>query len=205
MKPATLLESINLKVELIPEGRPNRPGTSIKPSKVTIHNTSNTSPGADAVAHSRFVRETGYCMLNGKKNWVSWHYTVDDRLAIRHLPNNEKGIHAGKKGNESSIAIEICMHSGINQGGANDIAARLAAFLLFEHDLFIDDLVTHKSWTGKNCPVLLVDEDKWSVFKQRVEYYLSVLQGRAEIDEARLIEDSKFEFRGCMCWDDDEA
>lgn len=102
---SALLESINLKVELISDERPNRIGTSIKPKKITIHNTSNESPGADADAHSRFVRNRGYYMHNGKKNWVSWHYSVDDRVAIRQLPNDEKALHAGRRANKKSIAI----------------------------------------------------------------------------------------------------
>lgn len=206
MKPATLLESINLKVELIPEGKSNRPGTSINPSKITIHNTSNDSPGADANAHSRFVREKGYYILKGKKHSVSWHYTVDDRLAIRHLPNNEKSFHAGTSGNKSSIAIEICMHTGINQEAANNRAARLSAFLLHEHDLSIDDLVTHQSWTGKKCPVLLVESNTWSAFKKMVEHYLNVLQGIEEMNEALFLpEEAEFEFKGYMCWEEEDV
>ena len=80
-----LLQLIALSEELVPAGKGNRPGTKIAPKFVTIHNTSNTNPGADARAHSRFVRKTGFYMINGKQNWVSWHYTVDDCPSSEHL------------------------------------------------------------------------------------------------------------------------
>ena len=133
-------------------GRPNRPGRAIHPTSITMHNTSNTSPGADAKAHSRFVRNTGhYVLRSGRKNWVSWHYTVDDNVAIQHLPNTEMGWHAGPA-NGSSIGIEVCMHQGINRDLADRRAAALVAKLLRDLGLTRNDIKTHKDWTGKTVP-----------------------------------------------------
>lgn len=147
-------QSLDLSVDMIAAGRPNRPGRSMAPSHITIHNTSNANAGADALAHARFVTETGFYVIDGRKRHVSWHYTVDDRRVVKHLPVNEVAFHAGS-GNARSIAIEICMHAGIDQGAANDRAARLVAALM--HDLGIPKarVVTHEHWTGKHCPVLL--------------------------------------------------
>jgi N-acetylmuramoyl-L-alanine amidase CwlA len=36
-----------------------------------------------------------YTLPSGKKNWVSWHFTVDDVEAVQHLPITERAIHAG--------------------------------------------------------------------------------------------------------------
>ena len=52
--------SLAISEELIAPGRPNRPGTKINPTYITIHNTANSNEGADADAHSRFVRNKGY-------------------------------------------------------------------------------------------------------------------------------------------------
>lgn len=156
MNRSELGQSLNLSVELIPEGRPNRSGRQIAPTHLTIHNTSNPHPGADARAHSRFVREKGfYTLASGARNNVSWHYTVDDTRVIKHLPVNERAIHAGS-GNGVSIGIEICMHAENDQAAANDRAARLVAVLM--HDLRIpkENIRSHKSWTGKICPTLLL-------------------------------------------------
>ena len=87
------------------------------------------------------------------------------------MPISEKGWHAGR-GNASSLGIEICMNEGIDQAQAFDKAARLIAVLLYDLDLSIKDVVTHKYWTGKNCPVLLMDTQKWENFQQQIEGYL---------------------------------
>ena len=198
---ANWLDKINLKVELIPEDRPNRPGTSIRPTHVTIHNTSNTNRGADANAHSRFVRYTGYYEHNGKKNWVSWHYTVDDRVAIRHLPDTEKGWHAGENGNAKSIAIEICMHQGINQPAANERAACLTAWLLNEHGLGVDAVVKHQHWTGKRCPALLISDAHWADFISMVKACTEAIKRSGDGISGSSLPDG-VSFQGAMCWDD---
>jgi len=171
MKRGELGASLNLEVDLIPDGRPNRPGTPINPRKITVHNTSNTNRGADANSHSKWVRNTGYYEFRGRKNYVSWHYTVDDKRVIKQLPISEKGWHSSR-GNSSSIGIEICMHQGIDQDAAFDRASRLIAVLLYDLNLSIEDVVTHKYWTGKSCPVLLLNEDKWASFKGKISNYL---------------------------------
>lgn len=166
-------QSLNLIEELVAVGRPNRSGTPMVPRSVTIHNTSNAGSRADARAHSRFVRNTGfYTLPSGKKNFVSWHYTVDDGCVIKQLPINERAIHAGAA-NGASIGIEICMHREINQSAANDRAARLVAALLHDLKLTTAAIRTHKSWTGKTCPVLLLPN--WQAFVDKVQGYLSSL------------------------------
>ncbi|MDZ7894708.1 MAG: N-acetylmuramoyl-L-alanine amidase [Sphingobium sp.] len=102
---------------------------------------------------------------SGAKIWVSWHYTVDDRCVIKQLPINEMAYHA-KKGNGTSIAIEVCMNAGIDQAAANARAARLVAALLYDFGWDVNALKTHKDWTGKNCPQLLLSGN-WAAFKKQ--------------------------------------
>ena len=177
-------QSLNLSQELIPQGRRNRPGTAIAARYITIHNTSNTSPGADADAHSRFVRNTGYYIHNGRRIDVSWHYTVDDKKVIKHLPINEFAYHAGQSGNSQSVAIETCMHSGINQPAADDRLARLVAVLRYDLDLQRDRVVPHRHWTGKNCPILLLP--KWESFLDIVDGYVRGME-RSELAAPALV------------------
>ncbi|MGZ5445411.1 MAG: peptidoglycan recognition protein family protein [Thermoanaerobaculia bacterium] len=157
-----LQASLNLTQDFVPAGRQNRPGTKIEPTFLTIHNTDNTSKGADARAHASFVSKTGYYMKGGKKNWVSWHFTVDDRRVIQHLPLYERGLHAGA-GNAKSIGIEICMNSDIDQVAAFRRASELVALLLWDTDgsaLDLGRVVPHFHWTKKKCPQLLLDSGK---------------------------------------------
>jgi N-acetylmuramoyl-L-alanine amidase len=166
------MANLNLKQELISPGRHNRPGTRIRPTSITIHNTDNADPGANASAHSRFVRETGYYMLHGKKHWVSWHCTVDGTQMIQQVPFDEMAYHAGGDANQTSIAIEICMNSDGNQAAADENAVNLTAALMRDLGIDIDHIRPHQFWTGKNCPVLLLDNghpgQKWRNFLNRV-------------------------------------
>lgn len=148
---------------LLPKGRKyGRPGYAMKPTSVTIHNTAN--PGADAEAHARFL-EAGRA--------ISWHYTVDADTIVQHLPDNEQGWHTGThEGNTSSIGIEVCEYAKTATGKklqtqAEDNAAWLAARLMHEHGL--PSLRTHKSWSGKQCPRVILGH--WEAFSTTVDRY----------------------------------
>ncbi|HAC65154.1 MAG TPA: hypothetical protein DCF68_16900 [Cyanothece sp. UBA12306] len=165
---------LNLEIDLIPESNSNRPGTKITPRFITIHNTDNRSRGADAHAHARYIKGA-----DAQKRQVSWHYTVDDRYCIKHLPVNEKGWHAGSgKGNSESIGIETCMHEDIDQKEANQRAANLTAILMYDLNIPLENVVTHKYWTGKNCPRLLLGE--WESFKDEVKSIYNSIEPRPE-------------------------
>ena len=180
MDRAELEGLLNLREQMVAAGKPNRPGTRIAPAFITIHNTSNVSPGANAAAHARFVTQTGfYTLPSGKKNHVSWLYTVDDHEAVQHLPVREKGFHAGP-GNSLSVGIEVCMNRGIDQAAANLRAARLAALLAFDLGLGANKIRTHKSWTGKACPALLLPA--WVAFAKSVEDIRAGLTGVAVME-----------------------
>lgn len=172
-------KELNLEIDFIPESNSNRPQTKINPQYITIHNTDNTNRGANCLAHARYVKSQA-----ARDRKVSWHYTVDDLLCVKHLPLNEMGWHAAsRKGNES-IGIEICMHQGIDQAAANHRAAILTAILMYDLEIPLKRVVTHNYWSGKNCPRLLLDNGKpghkWQQFLDQVE---SIYQRIDEIDE----------------------
>lgn len=192
-------KSLNLIDQFIPLARPNRPGVPLDIKFITIHNTSNANKNADALAHSNFVRKTGfYRRRDGKEQLVSWHYTVDDRIVIKQIPISEIAFHAGRAANKSSIAIEVCMHEGIDQYAANIRAAKLVAILCYDLFLSLDSVVTHKHWTGKNCPVLLLAE--WDKFKYDVQGIVDYLiEGDEETaTEPESYDNNKFD---CGCFD----
>ena len=129
------------------------------------------------------MKNTGhYVLKSGKKNWVSWHFTVDDRRIVQRLPLDELGYHAGA-GNTKSVAIEICMNSGIDQQAAFDRAAGLAALLIYDTDHAdpdFDRIVPHFRWTKKNCPSLLLNDakpgSKWTAFVERVKAAYALIE-----------------------------
>jgi len=177
MKRSELVQLLNLSDEFIAPGRMNRPGTPLSAATVTIPNTDNKERTATATNQSKFLRNVGYYELTfGVKKRVSWHFSVDDRQTIPQLPLDEVAWHA-KEGNASSIAVEVCMFAGIDQKTADLRAARLAALLLYDMGKDVDQLRTHKSWTGKECPSLLLP--KWDKFVQAV----SSIRGSITSDE----------------------
>lgn len=164
------IQKLNITADLIPAGNSNRPGTRISPTHITIHNTSNPAAGADAAMHARYVKGP-----DARARQVSWHFTVDDKVVYKHLPTNEKGWHAGG-GNSRSIGIEVCENKGINAAAAADRAALLAALMMLAYGIPRENVVTHKFWTGKDCPrVLLREPGGFDAFRDRAARYLEEL------------------------------
>lgn len=178
-----LRDDLNIVVDLIPRGNSNRPGTPLRASKITIHNTDNDDPGADARAHCLYQKGA-----DAQRRQVSWHFTVDDHSIYQSLPVSEVGWHAGSPaGNARSIGIEICENRGIDQEAANDRAARLTAALLHELGIDLDgNVVQHHDWSGKDCPMLLRHPASgWTGFLQKVAgYYGGIADNSRENDHA---------------------
>ena len=153
--------------DFIPRGRKNRPGIRMKPEWITCHDTANTRAGADALAHASYLKGD-----EAANKPVSWHYTIDDTNIVQHLPTNEVGRHAGDRngpGNRSSIGVEICENRDGDRAAAEEMAARLTAWLMNELDLSIDRVVQHNKWTGKDCPRVLRNRPAgWEVFLRMV-------------------------------------
>jgi N-acetylmuramoyl-L-alanine amidase CwlA len=175
---------LNVVQDFIPIGNSNRPGRRLEPTLITIHNTDNDSPGANAAAHAKYQKGA-----DARKREVSWHFTVDDKSVFQSLPTNEIGWHAGKRqGNATSIGIEICMNPELDVPATYDRAALLTAVMAFQHNISVArGVVTHQSWTGKHCPRVLLDKpDGWKDFLAQV---------KAHFDELENVEAPRIAFR----------
>lgn len=165
------IRKLNITVDLIPAGRSNRPGTRITPTHITIHNTANSDPGANAAMHAGYVKGP-----DARRRKVSWHFTVDDKRVFKHLPSNEKAFHAGS-GNGRSVAIEVCENRGIDKAACIDRAALLTAVMMEAYNIPRERVVPHKSWTGKDCPrVLLREPGGFDAFRDRAARWLDELR-----------------------------
>jgi hypothetical protein len=177
--------TVPIKQSIIPAGRNNRPAYAMTVNYITIHDTDNSSVGANALMHANYLinpDQGGSCadgsgMPNNPDCPKSWHFTVDDHEIYQHLPVDENGWHAGDgangTGNRQSIGVEICMNSDGNRTQAEENAAWLTAKLLTEQGLSIDRVKQHNNWSGKNCPsVLRGRTGGWDGFLARVAYFL---------------------------------
>lgn len=130
------------------------------PIGVTVHNTANATPTADARAHANYLQN----VENDGTYFVGAHFFVDAERIVQTLPINEVSWHAGDgygQGNRATVSVEICETAPYEQCEAN--AMVLCAALL---DFFsLNDLYTHQMWSGKYCPHVILDrENGWVSF-----------------------------------------
>ena len=155
---------ITIRRNIIPAGRRNRPGGKNPDTYITIHETGNTSDGADAEAHGKYLTSSA-----GEASLTSWHYTVDDHAIVQHLPDNETAYHAGDgtggPGNATSIGVEICVNQDGDFEAAKANAAALVRLLMAEHSIPLGNIKQHHDWNGKNCPATIrAASGAWEAF-----------------------------------------
>src|SRR5699024_562293 len=123
-------------------------GRSNKRTYITIHETANTSKGANAQAHANL-------QSNGNSRAANWHWQVDDKQAIQSFTHDFSLYHCGDgggSGNRNSIGIEICVNSDGDYVQAVKNAAALTRKIMAEENIPLSRVVQHNHWSGKNCP-----------------------------------------------------
>lgn len=129
---------------------------------ITIHETANTTKGANAQAHAN-LQSRGFS--------ASFHWQVDDKEAIQSFPHTVRCWHAGDgrgRGNYESIGIEICVNSDGDFKKAVQNAAKLVRQIMRQENIPIQNVVQHNHWSGKNCPTNLRKGRGWADFIQEV-------------------------------------
>lgn len=160
---------------LVPKYSKRRKGTKLKSiAGVTIHNTGNTSKGADADANARYQKNSCNEAVNG------WHWTVDENEAVLSIPEDEVAEHAGKrKYNDTTVGIEICENKDGDLLRATDNGAQLAAQVLkrqgFKKAIWKQNIFQHHDASGKNCPSRIRANEpySWDEFVKRVNAYMN--------------------------------
>lgn len=178
-----------------------RPGINRRGFRgVTIHNTSNWSNGANALAHANLLR-------NGWKDvYTSWHYVVDKDYAVRCVPENEVAWCQGDgngDGNMTTISIEICDNADGDIRKATDNAVELCADILRRNGItnVNGHLFQHNYWTGKDCPydIRRGNPYDWGTFCNKVQ---QALNGGGEVVDQIIHAGSKVKFNGVFRIDD---
>lgn len=138
------------------------------PHSVTLHNTGNPNPTADARAHANWLAS----QEAQDQSFVGAHFFVDSRRIVQTLPLTEVAWHAGDgengPGNRTSLAIEICETPPYDKAEAHAIV--LAAALMVHYPNLA--LKKHQDWSGKYCPRKILDRGAWpqvsaAVFAER--------------------------------------
>lgn len=148
-----------------------------KVKAVVMHWTANTGRGANALANRNY--------FNLGSRPASAHYVVDDHSIVQCLPETEVGYHVGAKRylpagralmdgdilgpNFYTLGIEMCVNSDGDWNKTLENSIQLAATLLHRHGLTDRHLLRHYDITGKDCPRMMIDPDRWKQFCALVE------------------------------------
>jgi len=161
--------------KILPEGSYNRPGLMTElPNGVTpfnddniywvvVHDTASTGTGSGALAHANWLYNDAVSASPSVK--VSWHYTVDDTYVYQHLPEIERGYHAGDGsslplqsttylggGNRNGIGIEMAVNDDGDMYRTWQRTAKLVVDILVRHNMPITQQKYHHDFSGKDCP-----------------------------------------------------
>lgn len=129
---------------------------------IVIHDTGNTSKGADAMAHFRY--------LQNATRYGSAHYYVDDKQVIQTIGDSLIAWSIGDKWgysnnpnrivdaiNSNSLSVEMCINSDIDKAKAYKNLVELTKNLMKKFHISPDRVIRHFDATGKICP------GSWSV------------------------------------------
>lgn len=146
---------------------------------VVIHDTANTNPGAGALAHANYLYNNS---VNQTALWTSWHYTIDDVDIYRHMPEIERGFHAGDGsslpgsstqflggGNRNGIGIEMAINQDSDMYRTWQRTAKLAADIMVRYNLPREHLTYHQDFASKVCPRTLITAGLLPLFESFVD------------------------------------
>jgi|SRR5690554_3636756 len=141
---------------------------TIKPKYIVIHETANTSIGADANAHYRYWNRD-------PKAYASAHFVVDSTEIYQMLELNQSAWHVGdNKGysditNVNSIGIEVAVNADGDFSKARQNAIDLTINLMRALNMNISQLKRHYDASGKYCPTnMLTEPELWQDFVYQV-------------------------------------
>ena len=144
-----------------------RTGKKLDFKWITVHNTGNPKSTA--------ANEREWLTNPENETSTGWHIVVDGKEAIEAIPINEIAYHAGtSEGNSTSIGIEICDSAGL---AAEKNAIELIASLLIEKNWGTDKVRTHKSWSGKDCPHIILKH--WTQFVKDIDAEIKKQKGES--------------------------
>lgn len=189
---SAMLREVRLKVDMVARGTHGRKVVRpMNPRYITIHSTQNYSAGAErhSLALKRGALRSPKRRGGNRIGYLIWHFTVDQGVAIQHMPTSEQGEHAdfGGPGNLYSIGVEMCEERGSDRKATVERTAKLTAVLMKKHGIPLKNVVPHYHWprrgktpANKNCPHFLLDNGrpgaKWRAFLGRVNYYYRRLE-----------------------------
>lgn len=177
-------EEVKVTVSIVPETNTTIRSNILRENTnyIVIHNTGMAAPSATAKGLDEYIHTT--------TREASWHYSLDDKEAFQQIPLDEVGWQAGDGrrkygelwengsgkhiggGNLNGIGIESCVYAGVDFNMVLRNLAKLTSKLLLEYNLQIEDVKQHFHFSGKNCPQVIREANRWKEFIELVEIEL---------------------------------
>jgi len=160
---------------------------------VVVHDTANTDSGGGALAHANYLWNA---TVNKTELWVSWHFSIDDKELYQHLPETERGFHAGDGsslplqgttylggGNRNGIGIETGVNEDADVYRTWQRTAKLVADLLTKYNLPRENQKYHNDFSGKDCPRTMRHAGLVPLFEEfiDIEYKIALEHANADI------------------------
>lgn len=142
---------IRVKKLFIPEGAMCDTKKWMSASSVTIHWIGPYPAQTPEQVRDWWIKSGGE---------ASAHYIIKDDKCIQCWPDTKVAWHCGnKKGNESSIGIEIVPMNASGEFSEQSINTLRELIALRFSTL---PILRHYDWSGKNCPAYYCDDKNWS-------------------------------------------
>lgn len=140
----------------------------VKPIFIVVHDTGNTSVGANARNHYNYFN-------TGNRN-ASAHYFVDDKEIVETVEVSLASWHCGDgRGrygitNSNSIGIEMCVNSDSDFNKTMENTIRLIRFLMTVYNIPKKNVARHFDASRKICPRSLSENNwkSWWVFREMI-------------------------------------
>ena len=173
---------------ILPRNASNTPQRRMVWQYITVHNTGNPNPGADALNHATWLEGLA---LAGRSE-PSWYATVDEKRVVLHLEEDQPGWHASDgngPGNLESLGyelVEIGDQERVLWNAGWHIAQRLR-----ERNKDVSWLRQHHDWARdkKNCPRLLRANGGagWRRLLGVIDHFLAEPQPTPEPSDRRVV------------------
>ncbi|MBO7080340.1 MAG: N-acetylmuramoyl-L-alanine amidase, partial [Bacilli bacterium] len=98
---------------------------------------------------------------------IDGEYYIGNTQAV--FSSNINGVIGAYGGNCNSIGIEMNVNSSGDMFDTLQRTAKLVADILIRNNLDLTRVKQHNTWTGKNCPQVLLAGHYWSEFMKMVE------------------------------------
>lgn len=158
---------------------------------IVFHETAGTNTNAGALSYSNYLWNQYH---GNTKPFVSWTYTLDDKVIYQHIPDDEVAYHAGDGstlagttwtdkwgnthmggGNRNGIGIETSVADDHDTYKVWHRVAKFGSMLAKQYNLPRENFKYHFDFSGKSCPQSLLKSGYAYVYQEMVDIEYKII------------------------------